>query len=87
MIPPSAPCVGLAVLYCPPAGEDFSGGAVRLPAIVVAVNGTAPDYLPLLAVTDQTGRLVMRSRPISAETWEARGCDPDVPHWRYCEPS
>jgi hypothetical protein len=86
MIPSGTPYVGQTVLYCPAESEGFSGGAVRLPAIVDAVHGIAPDYLLLLAVIDQAGRITTRSLPASAETWELCGSDLAVPHWRYCEP-
>ena len=66
--------IGTIVLYHPGAAEGFAGGHAPVPAIVVAANGDTLD----LAVIDRAARVVLRSRPLSAEAWAARGRDPAV---------
>jgi hypothetical protein len=81
-----APRVGQTVPYYPGHGEDLAGGDRGFPAIVVSVDGPAPDYGLAIAVIDLSARMVARSRPISRETWEAAGADPAVAHWEPTEP-
>jgi hypothetical protein len=77
------PYVGQTVLYFPAAGEDLAGGHRGFPAIVVSVDGPAPDYGLSLAVVDLSAAMRARTRPISFETWEAAGADHRVAHWRF----
>lgn len=74
------PTIGMIVLYHPGTTEDFAGGHAPVPAIVVATNADTLD----LAVIDRAGRVVLRTRPLSAEAWAARGRDRAIGHYAAC---
>jgi hypothetical protein len=78
------PAVPAVATTGPAPTPDITGQSAPLPALVIAVGGTAPDYLGmLLAVHGPDGNTYLRTAVLNIATWTTNGSNPRQARWDY----
>ncbi len=69
----------------PNAPPDVAAGQVA-PGLVVALGGSAPDYMSMLvSVYGSDGSVVLGRSMANIATWTSAGSDPPQPRWDYVD--